>query len=92
MFLVDKNLREDPTLLAKAREIREARVNDNEKKVPLAGLLPGMTLSRPLLSFDGREILPSNLSLDQDLIWRIWQLAALRPLNAPLVIYSGKSR
>lgn len=84
--LLPKKIRENPELVAAARAIREMEVEEHELKVPIAKLTPGMRLSRPMLAFDGREILAPNLVLDQDLIWRIWQLSAIRPLNAPVVV------
>lgn len=53
----------------------------NEKQVLLSRLLPGMKTSRPVLTFDGRTIVSRNTLLDEDLIWRLWQIAAVRPLN-----------
>ena len=85
-FLIPKHLRDDPGLMAAAREAREGKINPHEQRIPLSSLQPGMKLARPLVAFDGREILTGDLVLDQDLIWRIWQLAAMRPLNTPLVV------
>ncbi|MEZ4753807.1 MAG: hypothetical protein R3A13_05780 [Bdellovibrionota bacterium] len=85
-WLLPKSVREDPDLIEKARSLNEDPVSDHEEKIPLAVLKPGMRLSRPLFAFDGKEILPDDLTLDDDLIWRIWQLSAVRPLNAPVVI------
>ena len=56
-------------------------VSDSEKQVLLSRLLPGMKTSRPVLTFDGRTIVSRNTLLDEDLIWRLWQIAAVRPLN-----------
>ena len=75
-------------LLEAARRTREQQIESNETKVAIESLQPGMKLTRPIFSFDGRKVLSGNLVLDHDLIWRIWQLSALRPLNGPLVIQS----
>lgn len=85
-FLIPKHLRDDPALRAAAEEARAGKITSKEQRVPLSSLQPGMKLARPLVTYDGREILDGDLVLDQDLIWRIWQLAAMRPLNTPLVV------
>jgi hypothetical protein len=53
-----------------------------EETTPLSKLVPGMRTSRPVFTFDGRTILNRNTVLDEDLIWRIWQMAALRPVSS----------
>lgn len=55
--------------------------SDKEQRVLLSCLKPGMKTSRPVLTFDGRTIVSRNTLLDEDLIWRLWQLAAVRPLD-----------
>lgn len=87
---VPRKTRDDPRLIDAANEYRDQKVEANEIRVAIESLSPGMRLSRPIQSFDGREILPQDLVLDQDLIWRIWQLSSIRPLNAPLVVAKGK--
>ena len=89
--LVARHLRQDPTLKQRARRNRDASIAENETKVDINELEPGMKLSKPLLSFDGKLILSSDLVLDDDLIWRLWQLASIRPLNTPMVIQSGNT-
>jgi hypothetical protein len=81
-FLLTKSVRENPALQAEAGE----PIREGETKVPLDSLAPGMRLSRPLKAFDGRQILSEDLVLDEDLIFRIWQLAAVRPLNSAIVV------
>lgn len=90
MHLVHKNIRDNPELQARARREREITVDNHEEKVDLAALAPGMRLSRPLFTFDGCQILEDDLLLDQDLIWRIWQLSAIRPLNGPATIFRSQ--
>ncbi len=87
-LLLPKHLKNDPKLQQKAQAIREQKLTPGEKKVPLVSLMPGMRLSRPVVAFDGREILSSDIKLDHDLIWRLWQLSTVRPLNGPVVIFS----
>jgi hypothetical protein len=86
VFLIPRKLRTDPELMAAAKKVREQEVQAGERKVEINELTPGMRLSRPLIAFDGREILEQDMVLDQDLIWRIWQLSMVRALNAPLVV------
>lgn len=85
-LLLPKAVRENPKLLEEARRLRDEPVGEGEAKVPLNSLEPGMRLSRPLKAFDGKQVLSEDLVLDEDLIVRIWQLAAIRPLNAPVII------
>jgi len=85
-MLVNKAARSDPALKEEARRVREDPVAQNEEKISMDKLLPGMRLSRPIRTYDGRLVLAEDLILDQDLIWRLWQLSAVRPLNAPVVI------
>jgi hypothetical protein len=84
--MIGKAVREDPILIERAKQNREQIVAIHETKVALDQLTPGMRLSQPLFAFDGKQLLEENLTLDQDLIWRIWQLSALRPINTPIVV------
>lgn len=86
MFLIPRKQKLDPVLVEAAKQTREQTLNAGERKVEINELTPGMRLSRPLIAFDGREILDKDMVLDQDLIWRIWQLSMVRALNAPLVV------
>ncbi len=88
LFLLPKKLAKNPELRDKARKNREQVAGPNETKIPIPQLVPGMRLARPLYSFDGRRILDADLVLDQDLIWRLWQLSTVRPLNSPLIVTS----
>ena len=80
-YLVSKKHREDPALKAE----RQQPIASNEHRVTVDQLTPGMKLSRALKSHDGKEVLASDMELDQDLIWRLWQLSAVRPLNSAVV-------
>ena len=62
-----------------------------EREVSVEDLTPGMKLSRPLKTFDGREVLESDLKLDEDLIWRLWQLTSIRPLEVAMVVSERKA-
>lgn len=59
------------------------------QNIELFDLQPGMRLARPVIALDGRLILTANVALDEDLIWRLWQLTTVRPLKTALVIASG---
>ena len=80
-----KDLRFNKEFLAFIRAEQKKPVAPGEQRVQLASLTPGMRLSQPLRSLDGKEILSPDLTLDEDLIWRLWQLAAIRPLYHPVV-------
>lgn len=51
----------------------------------LAEMLPGMQLAHPLSTKDGRLLVEKDTILDPDIIWRIWRLASICPLNAPII-------
>jgi response regulator RpfG family c-di-GMP phosphodiesterase len=54
--------------------------------VTVQDLKPGMLLARPLLTNDGKVILMADTRLTQDIISRIWTLAAVRPLQNTVAI------
>lgn len=83
-----KKLQVMPALMQAAEPIADLVLGSSEKQVPLAALAPGMKLARNVFTYDGRELLGADVALDQDLIWRLWQLAAIRPLSGPLVVNS----
>lgn len=56
-----------------------------EQKIPLISLTPGMRLAQSLIARDGKVVIEEGTRLDADLIWRIWQLAAVRMLKSPFV-------
>lgn len=85
-FVVPRRLRRDAQLLQRAREHREGVLAENEARVSLADIAPGMRLARPIETFDGTTVLEDQAVLDHDIIWRLWRLAAIRPLNAPVVV------
>jgi hypothetical protein len=72
-------------------EVENPRPRAGERQVSVEDLAPGMQLSRPLKTFDGREILESDLKLDEDLIWRLWQLTSIRPLEVAMVVSERKA-
>ncbi len=86
IFTTTTELRNNPELKQKERENYEYEPEPNERKVSITSLQPGMKLSKPIMAYDGREILSEEVILDHDLIWRLWQLSAIRPMNTPLVV------
>ncbi len=83
---ISRKHRSNPELVAAAQATKELAVGAHEQKIAIDRLAPGMRLSRPLTTFDGKKVLNDNLVLDEDLIWRIWQLASIRPINGPVVV------
>lgn len=54
--------------------------------VSIYSLSPGMRVARPIESLDGGTVLGDEVRLDGDLIWRLWQLCAIRPLEDEVLI------
>lgn len=89
--VLPKEMRKNQSLIEEAIRLRDSeKPEQHEVQVPIADLQPGMKLSRPLISFDGKKILSDQIVLDQDLVWRIWQLSAVRPLNPPIIFQASK--
>ena len=84
--MLSRKNRVNPALQQVARETATLQVGPHERRVAIDQLTPGMRLTRPVLTFDGKRVLTENILLDEDLIWRIWQLAAIRPINGPITI------
>lgn len=57
-----------------------------EKVVQVNDLSPGMKLSRKMYTSDGKLLLDSDLTLDKDLIRRIWRLSGVRPVDSATVL------
>jgi hypothetical protein len=85
-YLVPKALRTSPGFLEGVRKYRDLKVTKQETKVQISDLTPGMILSRPVTTMDGAVVLSSDLVLDSDLIFRVWQLATVRIINTPLIV------
>jgi hypothetical protein len=81
-FLRARAFAKEPGLEAQTQaEKKQSPLAESEHQVLLSRLLPGMKTSRPVLTFDGRTIVSKYTMLDEDLIWRLWQIAAVRPLS-----------
>ena len=85
-FYLADSISKNPLLVKEANDTKKYIAQEDEEKVKISSLTDGMKLSKPLKSFDGKEILEADLTLDNDLIWRIWQLSSICPLNSPMVI------
>lgn len=59
---------------------------DSLVNVDLFNLRPGMQLVRPILARDGTVILTADIRLSREIIARLWQLAAIRPLRTPVAV------
>lgn len=81
-YLRANAIRRNPSLQEVEDSMKQEVHSRAEQPTPLSKLKPGMQISRPILSFDGRVILVKDTVLDEDLIWRIWQLAAIRPMRS----------
>lgn len=71
--------------LRNIRTCKKLPLSESEVALPLCELLPGMKISQPVLAFDGTQLIPAGLVLDQDLISRLWQLCTVKPLLIPLI-------
>jgi hypothetical protein len=58
---------------------------NSESKLKISQLAPGMRLAKPLLTFDGKRVLDHDIYLDNNLIWRIWRLSSMYPLEPALI-------
>lgn len=68
------------------REAEELFAGKEFLSLKLSDLRPGMRLARPIQSFDGKLILQANIFLDQEMIWRLWQLAIIKALVPPIQV------
>ncbi len=59
--------------------------------VSLTDLKPGQRVARPIASLDGQLVLHANVEIDQDIIWRLWQLGAVRALPPQVAIVTPQS-
>ncbi len=85
IFMLKRELRNNKEFLSALAREAHLPVKKDERRIPVSSLAPGMRLTQPLQALDGREILSTDLTLDADLIWRIWQLSAIRPLKSAVV-------
>ncbi|MCB0344335.1 MAG: hypothetical protein KDD66_04430 [Bdellovibrionales bacterium] len=62
------------------------KIGDGETYVDVSDLAPGMKLSQPIKTLDGLIVVPGNLTLDSDLIRRLWQLAGVRAVGTKVAV------
>ena len=82
----NKRFKQMSQFIQAAGAIDDIIIRQDECSVALGNLAPGMMLSRPINTYDGRPLLEETMQLDQDLIWRLWQLAAIRPIQKNIVV------
>lgn len=69
-------------LVAEARKEAEELFSDRPfSAIDLSDIRAGMRLARPFLTLEGRLVLRANVQLDESLIWGIWQLSTVAPLE-----------
>jgi len=84
---------DDPLAVGRELEAAERLFRASDvTAVDVYQLQPKMRLARPLLTQDGKIVVPVATALDQDLIQRVQQLAAIRPLQTPLIVSSSMPR
>jgi hypothetical protein len=84
--LIPGKIREKEDLRAQHESARSSEKTKGERKISIIEIQPGMRLSRELLAFDGRQLLPEGSEFDEDLILRLWRVGTVRVLNTPLFI------
>ena len=73
-------------LAAAQEEAKEKFGKSRKSKVKLCDLKEGMKIADPVVSFDGQVLLPPGSVLDRDMIWRLWQLMIIRPIESPISV------
>lgn len=73
-------------LIAEAALLKKVPDTEFEHKVKIANAVPGMRLTRSLKTFDGKELVEPSVTLDRDLLRRLWQLSSIRAINDPMVV------
>jgi hypothetical protein len=78
---ITKKMKNVARLTHAASEIEELILKQEHIAVRIRELVPGMRVSNPVITYDGRAVLDETVVLDQDLILRLWQLSTVRPLQ-----------
>ncbi len=92
IFVIPRDVRMNENLMQDLLAIRNTPVKPDQERIPVSELQPGMQLAQPLWTFDGKKLLSEKIVLDQDLVWRIWQLSAVRPLNSPVIVRDSRPK
>jgi hypothetical protein len=78
----DPEKREASAQAAQEAALRAKEAGVKTFVVPLSDLEPGMLLLEPVLARDGRLVLDANVIINERILYALWQLAAIRALNA----------
>lgn len=76
----------ETTILASESELLSEALQQKHLYVPVSQLMPGMKLLSPIVTKDGQMVMSADITLDEDLIWRLWQLAAIRPVEPKVTV------
>lgn len=76
----------EPVAIEAQREAASLFQSVSSSQVEVADLEVGMKLSSPIISWDGRLILRSNITLDSELVMRLWKLSTVRPMRPPVTV------
>lgn len=82
LHVITKEKRKDLQKTTPAKQTHKS----GENRLKISQLTPGMRLAKPLLTFDGKHVLDKDIHLDHNLIWRIWRLSSLYPLEPVLIM------
>lgn len=80
--------RERAALAEAVNEGKEARASAAHHVVEFENLEPGMVLAGPLVTRDGKVLLRTRTTLNEQLIFRLWQLATIRSIQASVEVFS----
>lgn len=74
-------------VIASAKREAEASYSQRDtEKEQIWELWEGMVIARPLVSIDGRLVVPAGMTIDNETLLKIWQLSLIRSLCLPLII------
>ncbi|MCC6955012.1 MAG: hypothetical protein IT290_12915 [Deltaproteobacteria bacterium] len=77
-------------LVAEAKREAEELFRDQDlQRIELPDMRAGMRLARPLMTLEGRLVLRANVRLDEAIIWGVWQLSTVAPLEKSISIDRG---
>jgi hypothetical protein len=86
IFIVNRETWGNANLQRIAEESASYSPKSKELQIAITHVAPGMRLARPIYAYDGELVLEAGVILDEDIIWRIWQLSAIRLLNTPVTV------
>jgi hypothetical protein len=83
---ITKKMKDVARLTQAASLIENQIIKQDEVAISISQLAPGMKLTQGVITYDGKSVLDEPVILDQDLIWRLWQLSSIRPLQEKVVV------